>query len=114
MTFNRRLFSSSLCAHMDLHNLTGREAAKQAGVSASTISRLTSGKEAPDMETFATLVAWMGVDSTAFFESASITGDDRWARLYDALVALDVPSDLTEAMITVVKVIRGRHEESIV
>jgi transcriptional regulator with XRE-family HTH domain len=106
MTFNRHLFSAALSAHMTTHKLTLREAAKVSGISASTLSRLTNG-DAPDMDTFATLVRWLEVDSNVFLDCVPVNGvDERYARLYDALSALGTPSELTEAIVTIVQLVR--------
>jgi transcriptional regulator with XRE-family HTH domain len=48
--------------------LTLREAAREAGVSPSTLSRVTKDK-LPDTETFAALVRWLGISADEFIES---------------------------------------------
>lgn len=64
--FDRQCFAAALESHLASHYLPLREAAKQSGISASTLSRLLHG-ETPDMETFAQLCRWLGVVPGAFF-----------------------------------------------
>ena len=46
--------------------LTWRSVAQQLGVSASTFTRLKDGRR-PDVDSFAAMVAWLGVPSEEFF-----------------------------------------------
>lgn len=64
--FNRQLFSASLDTHITSNKLSLRDAAKQCGVSASTLSRLLRG-ETPDMDSFGLLCDWMCTRPGVFF-----------------------------------------------
>ncbi len=50
-------------------DLTWREAAKQIGVSASTLTRLGQGAS-PDVEGFAKMVNWLGMSANDFFRTS--------------------------------------------
>ena len=112
MSFDQRLFSAAIQARMQQHGLSVREAAKEAGISASTISRLTNG-EAPDIESFAVVCRWLEMDANQFLEKPS-GGDaahDLWITLYYNLQWLEVPDDCIEAIVRIVRLIR-RSEQS--
>lgn len=57
--------------------LTHKQAAAQARISASTMTRLSQGRN-PDVDTFAALVLWMGVSADLFLRQEPVTDlDDR-------------------------------------
>src|SRR6266849_4734660 len=100
MTFNRKLFSASIETHILLRGISMREAAKEAGVSASTMSRLTSGELLPDIESFAALVRWLDIDANLFLDLSPHTSlNEGWIGLYSSLEQLSVPKDVIEAML---------------
>lgn len=59
--------------------LTHKQAAAQAGISASTMTRLSQGKK-PDVDTFAALVLWMGISADLFLRQEPVADlDDKIA-----------------------------------
>ena len=109
MPFNRKLFSASIETHILLRGISMREAAKEAGVSASTMSRLTSGTLLPDIESFAALVHWLDIDGNLFLDhTPEVRQDDGWVGLYFSLEMLAVPKELIEAIIVIIRLIRGK------
>ena len=54
--------------------MSWRQVASEAGISPSTLSRMTQGKR-PDVDSFAALVDWLGVPADTFLRGASGTGD---------------------------------------
>lgn len=113
MSFNRQAFRTRLQVAIQQGHFSLREAAKESGVSASTLSRLLNG-EMPDMETFATLTRWLQADVSVFFdhEQRVIEEDETsvWAMLCMALVELHMPADFVEALVKMVQIIRERQE----
>ena len=83
-------------------------------MSASTLSRLLSGGEMPDLDTFATLTKWLQVDVSTFFDHEQIAVEDTtvraWGMLYEALGTLDMPADFTEALVKLVQVVKEGQE----
>lgn len=69
--FNRQLFAASLEAKLARNKLSLREAARQCGVSASTLSRLLRC-ELPDMDSFGLLCGWMRTRPDVFFVEAEL------------------------------------------
>ncbi len=63
--FDREHFYATLDAIRAARGLTWRQAAREAGVSPSTFSRLAQG-HAPDVNGFAALVAWSGTRADDF------------------------------------------------
>lgn len=60
-SFNADAFYASLDLRRAEHRLTWKELAEQAGVSASTLTRMKQGKR-PDIDSMAALAAWAGLD----------------------------------------------------
>jgi transcriptional regulator with XRE-family HTH domain len=56
---------SALDAQRRSRNLTWKRVAEEAGVSASTLTRMAQGRR-PDVDTMAALVAWSGLDADSF------------------------------------------------
>lgn len=110
--FDHRLFSATIQSHLLFKRISLREAAKEAGVSASTLSRIANG-ELPDIESFAALVRWLDVDVNQFFESLTneFSDDDSWTALYYSLQVLGVPNDLIEAIVTIIRVVKKPVEK---
>jgi len=67
--FDLRGFAAALNAERSARHLTWKEVARQAGVSASTLTRMSQGRR-PDVEGLARLVAWSGLDAGAFIRGA--------------------------------------------
>jgi transcriptional regulator with XRE-family HTH domain len=66
--FDARAFAAALDAERDTRGLHWNEVAQQAGVSASTLTRLGQGKR-PDVDGLAKLLDWSGLDVGAFIRS---------------------------------------------
>lgn len=60
-----RALRTALDQHRRARKLSWRQVASEAGVSPSTISRMTQDKR-PDVDSFAALVSWMGVPADTF------------------------------------------------
>ena len=68
--FDVSAFHAALDAQRSAQNLTWKDVAEQAGVSASTLTRMSQGKR-PDVDGLALLLAWSGLDASAFLPSAN-------------------------------------------
>src|SRR5581483_3723772 len=64
---------ASLDAQRKARDLSWRQVAKEAGVSASTLTRMAQGRR-PDVDGFAALVAWLGLSADQFVR---LPGPDR-------------------------------------
>lgn len=60
--FDANAFYAALDAHRQSLGYTWRRAASQAGVSASTLTRMAQGKR-PDVDSLAALSSWAGLDA---------------------------------------------------
>ena len=65
--FNKRLFAEHLLSWQNQGGLSVRKAAKEIGISASTLSRLNNQQIIPDLETFYYCVKWLGMEMEFFF-----------------------------------------------
>ncbi len=65
-------FHAALNAQRAAKGLTWKDVAQQSGVSASTLTRMSQGKR-PDMDGFALLLAWSGLDAQRFVPTANET-----------------------------------------
>jgi transcriptional regulator with XRE-family HTH domain len=63
--FAAEAFFSALDAHRQAKKLTWKKIAEQAGVSASTLTRIAQGKR-PDVDTLAALCIWSGLNPDDF------------------------------------------------
>ena len=63
--FDAEAFYAALDAKRQSGKKTWKQVAEEAGVSASTLTRMAQGKR-PDVDTMAALVAWSGLDSDSF------------------------------------------------
>src|SRR6266702_8230281 len=109
--FDRKLFSASIQAKLLESQLSLREAAKESGISLATLSRLSNGK-VPDIDHFVAVVRWLQIDANAFMDAprgAILTNREKWAWLYLCLRDLDVPVEVIQAIITVIKEIGRAH-----
>jgi transcriptional regulator with XRE-family HTH domain len=68
-SFDSRAFFAALDAERSSRHLTWKDVAQQAGISASTLSRMSQGRR-PDVDGLATLLAWSGLDVAAFIRSS--------------------------------------------
>ena len=68
--FDVAAFHAALDARRAAQGLTWKDVAEQAGVSASTLTRMSQGKR-PDVDGLALLLAWSGLDASAFLPSAN-------------------------------------------
>jgi DNA-binding XRE family transcriptional regulator len=76
MTFDQDRLIDDVVALREMRKLSLRQAAAEAGVDASTLSRVERGKT-PDVRTLALLIDWLGLPAGRFFTTASLDrGDD--------------------------------------
>lgn len=66
--FDNEVFFAALDAERIARSLHWKAVASESGVSASTLTRIGQGKR-PDVDSFAALVAWAGLDAERFFKS---------------------------------------------
>jgi transcriptional regulator with XRE-family HTH domain len=75
---NSQLDTDALFAALDAQRkakeLSWRQVAGEAGVSASTLTRLGQGKR-PDVDSFAALIHWLGVPADQFLEGGPKTAN---------------------------------------
>ncbi|WP_127559902.1 helix-turn-helix domain-containing protein [Nioella ostreopsis] len=64
-------FFAALDAQREAKRLTWKKVASQAGVSASTLTRIAQGRR-PDVDTLASLCRWAGLDANAYFASTVV------------------------------------------
>lgn len=67
-SFDGRAFYAALDSERSARHLTWKDVAQQAGISASTLTRMSQGRR-PDVDGLATLLAWSGLDVSAFIRS---------------------------------------------
>jgi transcriptional regulator with XRE-family HTH domain len=68
--FDNEAFFAALDATRQARELTWKQLAQEAGVSASTLTRVGQGRR-PDVDSFAALSAWAGLDPEDFLPAAS-------------------------------------------
>lgn len=79
--FDSRAFFRALDAERLSRRLTWKDVAQQAGISASTLSRMSQGRR-PDVDGLATLLSWSGLEATPFIRaSQSVTTPSTLARI---------------------------------
>lgn len=113
MEFDSATFGASVLAHCVLKKQSLRDAAKETGISVSTLSRITRGED-PDIHNFARLVQWMDVDANLFITpppAASPREQDQWVELYTSLLNLEIPHDLTKAIMHIVQLVREKKPD---
>lgn len=64
-TFDAAAFFAALDAEREARGLTWKQVAAEAGVSASTLTRMGQGRK-PDVDSLAALAGWSGLDPTDF------------------------------------------------
>lgn len=70
-SFDGPAFYAALDSERAARRLTWKDVAHQAGISASTLTRMSQGRR-PDVDGLATLLAWSGLDASAFIRSQTI------------------------------------------
>jgi transcriptional regulator with XRE-family HTH domain len=112
MTFDSKTFGANILGKLLLEEKSLRDAAKESGVSISTLSRITRGED-PDIHTFAAIIRWMDVDANVFIQPHETTPpeQDEWTELYLSLLHLGVPHDLIKALMTILRLIKSKGEE---
>lgn len=70
--FNKGLFAEQLLVRQKENQLSVRKAAKEIGISASTLSRLNNQQIIPDLETFYLCVKWIGMEMDFFFNKTKL------------------------------------------
>jgi len=68
--FDSDAFYAALDAARQDKKMTWKKVAEEAGVSASTLTRMAQGKR-PDVDSLAALCVWAGVDANAFMRSGA-------------------------------------------
>ena len=68
--FDGEAFFAALDAQRQAQRLTWKKVAEKAGVSASTLTRMSQGRR-PDVDSLAALSVWAGLDTDEFMRSAS-------------------------------------------
>ena len=68
--FDGGAFFAALDAERQARQCTWKQVAKESGISASTLSRMSQGRH-PDVNGLATLAAWSGLDMDRFVRSAA-------------------------------------------
>jgi transcriptional regulator with XRE-family HTH domain len=107
MSFDSNTFGASILGKLLMEEKSLRDAAKETGISVSTLSRITRGED-PDIHTFATIVRWMDTDVNVFFKTPDILPEqDEWAELYMSLLNLNVPHDIIKALMTIIRLVKS-------
>ena len=70
-TFDSQAFHAALDGQRQAMNMTWKDVAVEAGISASTLTRMGQGKH-PDADGLAALVAWSGLDIKLFIRSGGV------------------------------------------
>jgi transcriptional regulator with XRE-family HTH domain len=76
--FDHGTFYASIDGERRARGLTWKRVAEEAGVSASSLSRISRGHR-PDVDTLAALTVWGGLDANAFIEGRSSPSEGRLA-----------------------------------
>ena len=102
-------FHAALDAQRNAQGLTWKDVAEQAGVSASTLTRMSQGKR-PDVDGLALLLAWSGLDASAFLPSAN--SPEPLAQIAANLRAdRNLSSESAQALEEIIKVAYERFRE---
>lgn len=70
VTFNREKFAKDVFFKYVGEGISLRSAAKEIGVSAPTLSRVTDGKS-PDIDSFVRIIVWLQKEPKAYFKKQS-------------------------------------------
>lgn len=71
-SFKKQIFAEKLIVRQKEERLSLRKAAKEIGISASTLSRLNNQQIIPDLETFYLCVKWLGIEMDFFFNKTKL------------------------------------------
>jgi transcriptional regulator with XRE-family HTH domain len=74
--FDQGAFYASIDGERRARGLTWKRVAEEAGVSASSLSRISRGRR-PDVDTLAALTVWGGLDANNFIEGLSSGSEER-------------------------------------
>lgn len=86
-TFNAEAFYAALNAERVSRGLNWKEVAEQAGIQASTITRMGQGKK-PDVNGLAALLSWSNLQAETFMPNVSAKAPDPVAQIA-ALIRMD-------------------------
>lgn len=78
--FDAAAFYAALDAQRAAKSLTWKDVAEQAGISASTLTRMAQGRR-PDVDGLACLLAWSGLDAHEFIKSEKRNKPEALARI---------------------------------
>ena len=70
--FNAKALHAAMDAQRCSRRLTWKDVATESGVSASTLTRLSQGRQ-PDVNSLAALTAWLGMAADRFMRSDTVT-----------------------------------------
>jgi transcriptional regulator with XRE-family HTH domain len=94
-TVDVRALHAALDAARSAKGLSWRQVAKEIGVSASTISRMTNGLK-PDLGAFAAMTTWLRMPAERFYLREGIEGDEEPELLAEIAPLLRARKDLTK------------------
>lgn len=75
-----------LRSELERRRMSAREAARQSGLSHTTIVRALKGENV-DLETTRLICSWLEVDPASVVDFGTDRGDDEWLRKFSALIA---------------------------
>lgn len=107
-SFDASGFYQALDAERASRKLNWKQVAEQSGISASTLTRLAQGKK-PDVDSMSALVAWSGLNSSAFIRTASKSEASGFSQSL-ALLRSD-PHLSTENAAVLEKMLRAAYEQ---
>jgi transcriptional regulator with XRE-family HTH domain len=104
-------FFAALDAHRQSKRLTWRKVAMEAGVSQSTLTRMSQGKR-PDVDTFGRLCRWAGLDADKFFEArkGQTAGEAEPLAMVSTYLRSD-PNLSSEAATMLEQVVKAAYEQ---
>lgn len=104
-------FFAALDAHRQSKRLTWRKVALEAGVSQSTLTRMSQGKR-PDVDTFGRLCRWAGLDADKFFEASQgqTAGEAEPLAMVSTYLRSD-PNLSSEAATMLEQVVKAAYEQ---
>jgi len=107
VTFDNEAFFSALNAERLSRQMTWKEVAQEAGINASTLTRMGDGKN-PDVNGLAALLAWSGLKAEDFIPDASKDSSQNFSQ---AVALLRAVPDLSKPQLDVlVKILQRTYE----
>lgn len=97
VTFDNEAFFSALNAERLSRQMTWKEVAEEAGIAASTLTRMGDGKN-PDVNGLAALLAWSGLKAESFIPEASKESAENFSQ---AVALLRAVPDLSKPQLDV-------------